>query len=537
MPTIAKRPFSAEGVTAGRGHVKAIVLSNFKKFEMRTLSFDPALNILVGDNEAGKSTVLLAIDLALSGSRSKVETLGVDTLLRKGAVDAFLRGGKRAVDLPTLVVEVYLSDRTDPDLHGRCNSRHESTFGLRFSCEPSDDYQEEITQVLREEGDNFPFEFYAIKFTTFHGSPYGGHSRPVRHLLIDSSQISADYAQREYTRALYRANASPSERGSHENKYRGAKQHFWGEHLRDLNAKLDKTQFWLRSSAKSNLENDLVITEGGIPLESRGRGQQSVIKTEFALSKEKSGEAIEALLLEEPENHLSHVSMRQLVDRLAKPGNKQIFIATHSSLICSRLDLRKAILLDRFANPATLAQLDPTTADFYCKAPDNNVLEYALSERVILVEGDTEFILIAALYEASTGSTLERDKVHILAVGGTSFKRYLALAKLLKIRTAVVRDNDGDYERHCVANYEDLLAENSKVFADADPNRSTFEIVLYQDNTTACDDLFGPARRKLTVLEYMLDNKAEAALALVKQYGSTLRVPAHLAAAMAWIRE
>ncbi|WP_417760564.1 AAA family ATPase, partial [Shewanella sp.] len=37
-------------------------------------------NIVVGDNEAGKSTILTAIELVLSGSRSKVESLGVEAL-------------------------------------------------------------------------------------------------------------------------------------------------------------------------------------------------------------------------------------------------------------------------------------------------------------------------------------------------------------------------------------------------------------------------------------------------------------------------
>lgn len=33
------------------------------------------------------------------------------------------------------------------------------------------------------------------------------------------------------------------------------------------------------------------------------------------------------------------------------------------------------------------------------KAPDNNILEYVLSKKVILVEGDAEFILMEALYK------------------------------------------------------------------------------------------------------------------------------------------
>jgi len=527
---------SSDATTEPRVYIRKVVLSNFKRFESLTLDFDPDLNIFAGDNEVGKSTIMLAIDLTLAASRSKVETIGIEALMRKSAVQDFLCGAKNATDLPALFVEVYLSDGRDPDFNGRCNSLHESAFGLRFSCEPSEDYAQEIKQVLAEEANNFPFEFYSIKFSTFAGSPYNTHYKPLRHLLIDGAQINADYAQREYTRALYRSHASPSERGTHENKYRQAKDQFWNQHLADLNTKLS-VQFHVRSSSKSNLEADLVLAEGGVPLEARGRGRQSMIKTEFALGRGKGPESIDVLLLEEPENHLSHVNMRRLLDRLAKPGGKQLFVSTHSSLVCSRLDLRKVIMMDGLGNRATLHDLDPATADFFCKAPDNNVLEFAMSSKVILVEGDAEFILLAALYEACARATVESDGVHVIAVGGTSFKRYLALAKLLNIRTAVVRDNDGDYQRHCIDNYADLLGENARVFADKDDKRRTFEICLYEDNKDACDKLFGGARRSLSVIDWMLDNKAEAALALLETHGTDLNVPSYLSEAIEWARQ
>jgi len=516
--------------------IQKIVMSNFKRFDAFELDCDPTMNILIGDNEAGKSSILLALDLALSGSRSKVESIGIESLIHKPAVEAFLKGAKRPEDLPTMFVEVYLSDQQKHELHGRCNSKHDNTDGLRFSCEPSSEYGKEIAQILQDDHPNFPFEFYAIKFATFANEPYGAYRKFLRHLLIDSSQINSDYAAREYTRALYHANASARERGGHENQYRRSKETFWTEHLSTLNGKIEDFKFWLRSSPKSNLEGDLVITEGGIAIESKGKGRQSLIKIEFALRKKDAEHAIDALLLEEPENHLSHGNMRRLIERISGSDSKQVFVATHSSLVCSRLDLRKAVLLDGVSRPVTLKELPETTANFFCKAPDNNALEFAMSKRVILVEGDAEFILISALYATHSKSTLESDGVHVISVGGTSFKRYLDLAKLLKIRTAVIRDNDGDYEKHCVANYEGYLGENARVFADEDSDRSTFEICLYQDNVAACDELFGAGRRTLTTQEYMLGNKAEAALALLDKKGATLVAPGYLQEAIAWIR-
>jgi predicted ATP-binding protein involved in virulence len=49
-------------------YITKVVIENFKCFKGRfELDFDKHLNIIVGDNEAGKSTIIEAIHLALSG--------------------------------------------------------------------------------------------------------------------------------------------------------------------------------------------------------------------------------------------------------------------------------------------------------------------------------------------------------------------------------------------------------------------------------------------------------------------------------------
>lgn len=49
-------------------HITKVNIVNFKCFDgLFTLDLNPNLNILVGDNEAGKSSILEAINLALSG--------------------------------------------------------------------------------------------------------------------------------------------------------------------------------------------------------------------------------------------------------------------------------------------------------------------------------------------------------------------------------------------------------------------------------------------------------------------------------------
>lgn len=518
--------------------IKKIRLRNFKKFGEFEVGFNDRMNILVGDNEAGKSSVLLALDLVLSGSRGKVETLGIETLLNAGCVEKFLAGKKTLENLPIMYVEVFLNEQNNPDLFGKCNSKGVNCDGLRLVCEPIEDYGREILAVLAQEGDNFPYEYYSIKFSTFSDQAYSGYSRFVRHLVIDSSQINNDYATREYTKSIYSANADTVQKYKYQNEYRKHKGTFREKVLHELNDKLGEYKFAVRNNSKSNLETDLVITEDGIPIDNKGKGKQCLIKTEFALRKNDGVDRIDSLLLEEPENHLSHVNTKKLIQRIECSKTKQIFIATHNNLICTRLDLRCTIMLNSSGSaPLVLGALTEDTANFFMKAPDNNILEFILSKKVILVEGDAEFILIEALYEKVVpGRSPAADDVHVISVGGTSFKRYLELAKILKIRTAVVRDNDHDFEKNCVESYAGHLADHMKVFSDPDQARYTFEVCFYQDNAEICDELFKAGRKTLTVQDYMISNKADVAFELLDKKAAELKAPKYIQEAIEWIR-
>lgn len=519
--------------------IKSIQLKNFKKFKELSLDFNEDMNILIGDNEAGKSSIILAIDLVLSGSKSKIETIGIDTLLNIESVNEFLKLPKKTIaDLPKMFAELYFNEQNDHELNGEINSRELECDGLRLTCEPVEAYGKEINEILKQPFQNFPYEYYSIKFTTFSDSAYSGYKRPLKHIVLDSSLINNEYATREYIRSMYSFHTDVAEKNGHQNEYRLHKTIFRDEKLNTLNAKLEKYKFLIKTNSKSNLESDLIITEDDIPIDQKGKGRQCFIKTEFALKKNDIKSALDLLLLEEPENHLSHINMKKLVQKISESHKSQIFIATHSNMICSRLDLRKAIMLGKIGSkPLLLNKLTKETADFFMKAPDNNILEFILSRKVILVEGDAEFILIDALYKSVIkDSTLEKDDIHVISVGGTSFKRYMELASLLNIPTAIIRDNDKDHKKNCVENYVDYIKENIQVFYDKDDTRSTFEISIYLDNQVLLDTLWKDRRGTLSVQDYMLANKAEAALHILETKKDEITAPKYITEAIEWIR-
>ncbi len=53
-------------------YIVKIKLHNFKRFKKLSIKLDKDLNLLVGDNDSGKSTILLAIDLTLGGNRNRI---------------------------------------------------------------------------------------------------------------------------------------------------------------------------------------------------------------------------------------------------------------------------------------------------------------------------------------------------------------------------------------------------------------------------------------------------------------------------------
>ena len=517
-------------------HIVKVKLSNFKKFKLFEVYLDPLINTLIGDNEAGKSTILAAIELVLSGSRSKIDSLGIEALLNADVVTEFLNSDNVIENLPIMHIELYLSETDKPELNGRVNSDNVPADGLQLIIEPNEELTAEIKLAIEADGDNFPFEFYIAKFSTFSGEGYSGYRKFLRYLSLDSTQINSEYANNQYIKAMYEVTVDQPQRYSLQNEYRLQKNNFRDNKLNEINHELEGCDFAIRSGSKFNLETDLTLTEEGIPIENRGKGKQCFIKTAFALRKREQNKSLDVLLLEEPENHLSHTSMNKLIGQIEKAHNNQVIIATHSSLISSRLDLRKSILLNSSASvPAMLNDLTDETSKFFMKAPNHNILELVLSEKVILVEGDAEYILMECLYEIVKGNSASQDGVHIISVGGTSFKRYMELSKLLNIKTAVIRDNDEDYQNNCVDNYQDYLADCIAIYADSDNKRYTFEVCIYGDNKALCDELFSRDGIRLRPQEYMLKNKTKTAFKLLEDKGLELIVPTYIREAIEWI--
>lgn len=518
--------------------IKEIRLINYKRFKHYTIKPNEKINILAGDNEVGKSSILEAIDLVASGNVRRVEAIGIDRLMNIDAVQQFLAGKHTFDDLPSMIIELYLDLHGGADfaLNGKNNTSGNICDGIRLVCEANFDYQAEIEESMREQADYFPYDYYSVRFSTFADEGYSGYKKKLRTTLIDSSNMNSEYATNDFIRRMYRqyTDMDIKERAVHRSKYRQLKESFRADGLKTLNSRVSKYAFGLKMTATSEFENDLMIYEDKIGIDSKGMGRQVFIKTDFAL--ERAGDNVDVILLEEPENHLSHTNLRKLVQLVSESQDGQLFVTTHNSLISTRLELQNVLLLGPSSEgtPTSLHDLSEETSRYFMKAPVANMMEFSISEKVILVEGPSEYMLLARFYETVTEQKPEVDGVHIIDAHGLSFKRYLEVAQLLEKKVAVITDNDKDRQKHCIDKYSAFAGiDTVQIFSEADDTKYTFEVVLYHANQALCDRLFGNG-----ALEYMLNNKTEAAYQLLSQEDDVaIQVPEYIQEAIKWIRE
>lgn len=525
--------------------IEEIKLKNFKRFRDTTIPFNKGRNMLIGENGVGKSSVLLAISCVLSGSYSFIEKLGVHTLFNVEAIQEFMNGKKDYSDLPVVEVELFITnDVINHEINGKKNSIGKEKNGLKMRICPNDELSELLTESLLKTN-IFPFEYYNVEFSTFSDRSYSSYRRYpgyIRYSYLDNTKVNSKHAMKEYVNRIYESKTDRSSRYRINNEYRDLTQQFSDNlYTKFALESSDDLKIKLNTQSETSFQDNISVEKSGIFIENLGQGEKTFINTDFMLAN--SNEDTNVIIIEEPENHLSYLNMHKLIDRIIAAGDeKQTFIATHSNMIASRLDLKNAVFFSEFGI-TRLNDLTLDTAKFFEKAPENNVLNFILSERALLVEGDAEYILLNEFYNNVHKNEPYNDSVTIISCGGKTFKRYLELANILNKKVAVITDNDHNYNINILQNYAEYESDEIKIYAEEDNKKNTFEVSLYENNHTFIDNYLANANMTNGVQNYMLKNKAESAFRLLKLFTNDnsdtniekFSIPTYIEDAIKWI--
>ncbi|MGK2875379.1 MAG: ATP-dependent nuclease [Nocardioides sp.] len=514
--------------------IEKIRISGYRKFRDVTIRPRPSFNIMVGENEAGKSTLLEALGLALTGrinSRPASEELNPYWFNQDVVAEFFAkRAAGEKVAPPEIAIELFLADHDDfqRNLHGAHNSEvpTKECAGVCLRVFPNPEYGTEIEAHLASDTSILPVEYYKVEWRSFKDTVLTAKPKELTTAIIDSRTIRSTSGVDFHLRQILHDHLAPEEKAAVSLAFRSVKEQMTTDHLQDINTKMatlegsldaEPLSIAMDQSARGSWDESVVPHVAEVPFAMAGQGQQAAVKIALAMGHKASSARV--VMIEEPENHLSHTSLNKLLHRVEKLAGdeQQLFITTHSSFVLNRLGL-DALLFVSGGAVASLVDISADTVSYFKKLPGYDTLRMVLADRFVLVEGPSDEILFERFYRDAKGKRPIEDGIDVISMRGLALKRSLELAEALGKRCAALRDNDNKEVADLIADLGDLVDAGSReAFIGDKALGATLEPQLMAVNT---DDAL--MRRALGVTEkadlstWMTNNKTEAALRLAE---------------------
>ncbi|WP_185218055.1 ATP-dependent nuclease [Sphingobacterium mizutaii] len=522
-------------------NITKVHIENFKTFKGSfKFTLNKGVNILVGNNEAGKSTIIEAIHLALTGLHNGkyLKNELSQYVFNNEVIEEYIAGleqNNTAQPLPYILIEVFIAGEDTAEFEGDGNSEKLKVSGFSLKIAFDENYQKEYEDLVRLGGiKTLPIEYYNISWTSFaRDESITPRKIPIKSALIDSSSNKFQNGSDIYISRIVKEFLDSKEVVEISQAHRRMKESFMSEEaIKKINEKIKaaskisdkKVELSVELSSKNAWESSLMTYLENVPFHYIGKGEQCLIKTKLALGHKKAKEA-NILLLEEPENHLSYSKLNQLISDIKNDSEeRQVLISTHSSFVANKLGLEHLILLnDR--KTVRLNQLSANTQKFFEKLSGYDTLRLILCKKAILVEGDSDELIVQKAFMVNNDNKLPIEKgVDVISVG-TSFLRFLEIAERIGTKVVIVTDNDGSVNA-LNKKYENYIGDNIKpnikICFDStvdngtlpDFNYNTLEPKFLKANSLGkLNTVFGTAYQNDDELhKYMKANKTECAL-------------------------
>ena len=510
--------------------ISKLKIINYKLFQNVIIEMNDTMNIFVGENDSGKTTILEALSMVLTGKiggsniANRVNLDWFNTNVRKGFIEAIKAGNTPA--LPTIEIEAYFSAPDKDEIStkvykGTNNSLHEDTEGVKVEILFDTQYSTVYKQLLSDgKIKDIPIEYYKVNFRSFAIPEYYAQTTAKKVACIDTTKRDYGPVLSRFVSGSINEYLTEEDMTELRHAYRANRHEFTdNQAVKRLNEKLQQSHSFdgkvitlnLRESGIDEWKGDMSISLDGIPLENSGLGTQNMFKSEIFLLQNSD---VDILIIEEPENNLSYANMSVLISKLSESKEKQLFISTHSSFVANKLGLQYLHLV---ANNGIIPfkMLSQDTYDYFLKLPGYNTLRILLANHAILVEGPADELIVQRAYIDNYGKQPIEAGIDVVTVDSLAFQRYCELSSLIKKPITIVTDNYGNvqkvkerYKKYgelvtlCVESDNSLNTLEPSVLAVNLDNFEEFKAIVYYGKDIESRDIE-------SIKNFMLGNKTE----------------------------
>jgi putative ATP-dependent endonuclease of OLD family len=435
--------------------IRELRIKNFRKIKALTVVLPPGLTVLVGANNAGKSTVMDSLRLMLFPSREF-------DALRLTEDDFRLQENKEPIEITYIFTDLTVSDeaRFLECLVKIADGKFEMQVNVRVELNPQSHRANYKWWGGETEGGSLPNNFHD-NITSVYLQPLRDPENGLR--AGQSSQVA------RLVRRL-----TPSDKEA-EFETIADKANDDIRKLASVTASCDVINAQIVELAGEKLAQkaDLIFSDpsfsriiGGLfpeidelPFGLNGLGYNNLVFTATTLGalRKHSAFSHRSVLIEEPEAHLHPQLQVLLLSHLNKvsqekgPSEVQVIASSHSPILASQASVDSVVCLheDGIGNMSAVSictlPIDPITKKKLQRFLDATRGELFFARSIIMVEGIAEVLLLPVLAKAAKGD-LKKSGITVLNADGINFDAFLPLFgdAALKIPSVILTDGDAD---------------------------------------------------------------------------------------------